>query len=237
METKKIIALSVLSLVLLVCVSPLAALAQEKTGYNLLSPLPNIGGQTGTSDFGGYLNQMFRLAIGLAAIFAVFFMVVGGIEYMSTDAWTEKKEGMKKIKNAFWGLVLVLASWLILNTINPDILKLKLDIKPATVQIKPAETTAGNANSPTFSGATNTEEERALLNQLVANPGLYGLTADFGKNREQIDVFSGDPRKEPEKYKEFLKTCREFGMPNKNNPVNKTIMLPGGKTACVYSDI
>src|SRR3989344_1656605 len=134
---RKIIIPAISIIILLSILAPAAALAQEKAGYSLLSPLPNIGGETGASDFSGYLGQMFRLAMGLAAIFAVFFMVVGGIQYMSTDAWTGKKEGMTKIKNAFWGLVLVLASWLILNTINPNILKLNLEIKPAVVKIDP----------------------------------------------------------------------------------------------------
>lgn len=232
MGVKKIIALSVLSLVLLVCLLPLAIMAQEKTGYNLLSPLPNTGGQTSTSDFGGYLNQMFRLAIGLAAIFAVFFMVVGGIEYMSTDAWTGKKDGMKKIQNAFWGLVLVLASWLILNTINPDILKLKLDIKPATVKIDQAKQNSIIKNTTQQEQEKETEAVRkldsptAILQDIKDNPNRYGVTGDV--NTIRVDVLnSASNTVTNQEIANFASQCRSKRGGSPSNAIP-------GKVLCIY---
>src|SRR3989344_3837039 len=160
---RKIIIPAISIIILLSILAPAAALAQEKAGYSLLSPLPNIGGETGASDFSGYFGQMFRLAIGLAAIFAVFFMVVGGIQYMSTDAWTGKKEGMTKIKNAFWGLVLVLASWLILNTINPDLVGLKLNTSPAKVEVSAPVSENFSPDTLGVREATATDKSAAQL--------------------------------------------------------------------------
>ena len=232
MRTKKIPTILALSLVLLICLSPLAALAEEKTGYNLLSPLPNTGGQTGASDFGGYLNQMFRLAIGMAAIFAVFFMVVGGIEYMSTDAWTGKKEGMKKIQNAFWGLVLVLASWLILNTINPDILKLKLDIEPATVKIDQAK------QNSIIKNTTQQEQEKetgavrkldsptAILQDIKDNPNRYGVIGDVSAIKVDVLNSSSDTITDQE-IANFASQCRSKGRGSLSNAIP-------GKVLCIY---
>ena len=50
----------------------------------------------------------------------------GGIQYMSTDAIHGKSEGRERITYALMGLLLVLFSWILLNTINPDILSFNL---------------------------------------------------------------------------------------------------------------
>ena len=113
------------------------------SSYVLLAPLPciqspaakdadgkvipnsevNCGGngtmQT-TIDFKTYVQYAFNLFIALAAVAAVFMIVWGGFEYMTTDAWSQKKAGREKVTNAVVGLLLVLSSYLILRTINPQ---------------------------------------------------------------------------------------------------------------------
>lgn len=72
-----------------------------------------------------YLTNIFKIGIGIAGLLAVIMIMYGGIIYMSTDSFTGKSEGKEIIKNALLGLMLALISWLILNTINPDILSFK----------------------------------------------------------------------------------------------------------------
>jgi len=45
---------------------------------------------------------------------------------MSTDAYSGKSEGKKKITNALLGLLLAGLSWVILYTINPKILDIRI---------------------------------------------------------------------------------------------------------------
>lgn len=106
------------------------ALAQG-SGYTLLQPLPGLGNQVpvGGDALSGYLQYVFNLGVGIAIALAVVMIVIGGIQYLSTDAIFGKEEGKKKLTNALWGLLLALGAYLILNTINPDILKLNLAIK------------------------------------------------------------------------------------------------------------
>lgn len=96
--------------------------------YTTLSPLPRIVcNNTGvctsldlpTIDVNNYLQYTFNLFIALAAVAAVFMITLGGFQYMTTDALQGKEEGREKISNAVKGLILVLASFLILKTINP----------------------------------------------------------------------------------------------------------------------
>jgi hypothetical protein len=78
---------------------------------------------------------MFKLGIGIGAVFAVLMIVIGGLQYMTTDSLQGKDEGRKRIKNAIYGLVLVIGSYTILYTINPNLLTLNLNIDP--ILIKP----------------------------------------------------------------------------------------------------
>jgi hypothetical protein len=59
-------------------------------------------------------------------------IVIGGFQYISTDAIQKKSEGKERIKNAVLGLVLVISAWLILATINPNLLNINLNIESVT---------------------------------------------------------------------------------------------------------
>ena len=78
-----------------------------------------------------YLTGMVKLLIMVAGVLAVIMIMLGGIQYMSSDAISGKEEGKEKITQALFGLLLAIASWLILNTINPDLLIINPTIKPA----------------------------------------------------------------------------------------------------------
>ena len=73
-----------------------------------------------TVDVKTYVQYAFNLLIALAAVAAVLMIVWGGFEYMTTDAVSGKEDGRKRMTNAIYGLLLVLCSFLILRTINPQ---------------------------------------------------------------------------------------------------------------------
>jgi len=82
---------------------------------------------TGQS-LGPYLERMFEIGISVAAALAVIMIIVGGIQYMSSDAIGGKEEGKERITSAIWGLLLALVSFLILNTINPNLVSTSITI-------------------------------------------------------------------------------------------------------------
>ena len=106
--------------------------AQEN--YTLLAPIPCVGSDNDcnklpqTTTLEKYLPGVFKLAIGLSAVFTVFMIVLGGFQYMTSDAIMGKKDGMNRVKNSVWGLVLVIAAWLILNEINPKLTEINLNV-------------------------------------------------------------------------------------------------------------
>lgn len=87
-------------------------------------PLETIPGiiEKGNTDLNQFFNGLFTFGIVIAGFLAVVMIAVGGIQYMSTDAVSGKGEGRERITYALMGLLLILFSWILLNTINPDIL-------------------------------------------------------------------------------------------------------------------
>ena len=109
--------------------------------YKLLAPLPGMEENFPVSSkdntaLGNYLNVMFGIFIGICAVLAVIMIVVGGIEYMTSELVHSKEHGKERITHAILGLILALGAYTLLNTINPDLLKTDLkSLVPVTVVI------------------------------------------------------------------------------------------------------
>lgn len=136
------------TLPLALLVIPFVVGAQNVKDYLLVSDLPFIRDLGEKAGLSGYLTAIFRLGIGLAVVIAVFMIVFNGIQYMVSDVVGQKATAKKGIENAIWGLVLVLASVLILNTINPNIVKFEL--------IQSLERAADSVTAPAGGGSGTT---------------------------------------------------------------------------------
>jgi len=97
--------------------------------YTPLEPLPGVeDAQSGTGNFRDLLQGFFRLLVNVGAFVAVTMLVIGGITYMISEATVTKFVAKEKIKAAFWGLAILAGAWLILNTINPQLLTFNINI-------------------------------------------------------------------------------------------------------------
>ena len=104
------------------------------TPYTPLAPLPNE--PTGTAlNWGSYLNFLVKIIIGLCGALAVIMLVIGGIMYMGDESIFGRTEAKKQMTNAILGLLIALGAWVLLNTINPDILKGTATIQTVTATI------------------------------------------------------------------------------------------------------
>ncbi len=72
-----------------------------------------------TKDLGTFLGQVYNFGIAAAVALTVIMLIWGGIEYMTTEAYSGKSDAKKRMIDALVGLGLALASYLILYTINP----------------------------------------------------------------------------------------------------------------------
>jgi|SRR5271168_1647997 len=109
--------------------TPLISLAQ----YQPLQPLNNQT-SVSTTDLTQYLNTLYSLGLGIAVGLAVIMILIGGIQYLSTDAISGKEEGKDRITSALWGLLLALCSWIILNTIDPGLLNTNILVNTVNTQ-------------------------------------------------------------------------------------------------------
>lgn len=105
--------------------------AQSLTEYELLAPIPlnGSGGVTERTTATQFIPGLFKLTIMLATGLAVLFIIWGGVQYMSTDAFTGKESAKETIWNAVMGLLLALSAWLIIATVNPKLMTFDLSIE------------------------------------------------------------------------------------------------------------
>lgn len=133
--------------------------------YTLLAPLPGITapGQT-TTNIQTYLPGAFTFLLGFAGLLAFVMISWSGFQYMTTDAVFGKSQAKENLTNAIYGLVLVLASYAILYTINPKILDFNLNL-----QRVPASQSGTVSASPTGNSCTNCKTLTSL--NLPYTPG------------------------------------------------------------------
>lgn len=69
------------------------------------------------------LANIFGWAIGVGAILAFGVIIFGGVLWSTSEIVNKKADAIEWIKGGVYGLLLLIISWLILNTINPEILQ------------------------------------------------------------------------------------------------------------------
>jgi len=103
--------------------SNLKQLAQATEGtYNLLESIGEVTSiETGAKDY-SYFKTAYNTALTITVALAVIMIVIGGVQY--TISWASpsaKGDAKTRIWGAIGGLVLALASYLILRTINSSL--------------------------------------------------------------------------------------------------------------------
>jgi|GEM_PF-4901670 len=123
-------------------------IASAQSTYTLLAPLPGLTTVTLTV----YLEGIVRVTIGVAGILAVIMIVICGIQMIGSPSVSQKSESKECIWNAILGLLLAIGSWVILNTINeqllrsdftPPLLPTPASISPAAARTDPTPTAPG----------------------------------------------------------------------------------------------
>lgn len=91
-------------------------------------PMENIPGTTtDISTFPAYVTAIYKFAIWAVGISSLFMVSIGGFMYFTAAGNTSKMEGGKRvIADAIYGLIGVLFAWLILNTINSNLVNISL---------------------------------------------------------------------------------------------------------------
>lgn len=168
--------------------------------YELLAPIPGIeinadgeiddqfrvteDSRTGESrisikdiskyQLGSFINKLFQIAVAILGVVAVIMIIIAGVEYMTTEAIYNKGEAKKKIASAISGLILSLGIFVILNTINPQLLEINFgeNLKVVELQNDP-DTPAGITSAIVASGDRLTTTSYTLPSDLKSATSLY----------------------------------------------------------------
>ena len=93
---------------------------------------PSLPSAIKSTNLAETLTGLFNLSIAAAGVLAVIMIAIAGIQYMGTDAYSSKEQAKERIRGAVLGVIIILSSVLFLETINPDIVSLRLVFQQIT---------------------------------------------------------------------------------------------------------
>jgi hypothetical protein len=119
-----------------------------------------FGGQSQFSDIGEFILVNYNYVLGIAGILAAIMIVIAGAQYVTSGGNSEAIGSAKKrIGGALVGMLIAYLSYVILNTINPALVNLRL---PQTFMIRPQALAFSYCNqspsSSVFADAGTTEK-------------------------------------------------------------------------------
>ncbi|MFA5926095.1 MAG: hypothetical protein WC831_04125 [Parcubacteria group bacterium] len=102
-----------------------AAGTPSSSSYLNQEKIPGFGQ---TSDFPTYLKQIINFGFAVIGIMAMFMLMIGAYQYLMAAGNIAKEENAKTtVSSALSGLILGLIAYVLLQTINPDLVAFKLD--------------------------------------------------------------------------------------------------------------
>ena len=143
-------------------------------------------------NFGAYVNSILRLTIGIAAVLAVIQITIGGLERMTKDSVQSTTDGKKRIQAAIVGLLLAVASVLILTTINRDLLNFDLTQVIKNVTDESGGGTGGGGGS---GGDTSPNDQCFNCKKLEGVPIKSGICGGNTSDCVISDQILGDLQK------------------------------------------
>jgi len=163
---------------------------------------------TGAEEPGGILVKLFQFGMGLIGLSALIMIVFGGIVYMTAgDSQERIKKAKGYINNAIFGLILALLSFLILYTINPDLVK---ELGNITQMLERAQQSVGvTSGGTTPSGGENYGSSDAFYlfgGYEESQPGGYAQPMGFNESgASRINI--------PDVKQDFTNTVKEPEVP------------------------
>lgn len=126
-----------------------------------------------------YARFIYPFAISVAAILAVVMLIIAGLEMMTVSEGM-RSDAKQKIQNALLGLLLAVGAYLILRTVNPDLLNLKINTSKIRVQVQ----SQNISNPPTSTNNNGTATQ--TQGSCVVDGKTFSLT------QAQCDAQKGD---------------------------------------------
>lgn len=174
-----ILSLTILFLVMFYSINVIQAATTTPSTINLSYPW------SGEKTPEGLVNRFYDIALGLGGVAALGVLIYGAILYSLSGAVSSQQEAKEWIWGAIWGLILLLSAFLILKTINPDLVGLSVAAPPVSGLPAPPP-------SP-LPGDTYTDEEAREI--LAANGIGINKNNCVGATQTDCTSLNGIPKK------------------------------------------
>lgn len=122
---------NILIIIALIALTTLVSIAQtENCGpqsngtYVLCSPIPGV--DSTVTDISSYITNIYRFVLMIGGIVVFSRIVYGGLKYIfAAGSVSAQSDAKDVITQAIWGLLLLFGAFLVLNTISPNLTKIK----------------------------------------------------------------------------------------------------------------
>ncbi|MCX6766970.1 MAG: pilin [Candidatus Moranbacteria bacterium] len=82
------------------------------------------GAQQQQKEFIPYLKDVINFGFAIVGILALFMLIIGAYQYLMAAGSGNAADAKDTITSALFGLILGLTAWIILQTINPDLVNM-----------------------------------------------------------------------------------------------------------------
>ena len=201
---------------LALALTPVLVLAQVvPPPYVPLEPLPGL--VSGSYTFPQIMTAFFRISMIIGAALAVLLITFGGVQYMTSDVLGQKEAGRERIKNASLGFLLLLAVYVILNTVNPRLLNFNLNLTPVGI----VGSTPTSPAPPQDNRITSvTPEQQQVLRDAGLPPGTFLIGGVLNNIRPGVDTPA---------VQDYKKQCSTLG----GTPVYSQKTAVTGSWSCI----
>ena len=169
--------------------------AASQDSYTLLEPIYQGAVKVYDVQAGGlslYITDIVRYFFMLVAVIAAFYLIYGGIQYLTTDMAKLKLDGKETIQRVIVGLIFIFSIWTVFNAINPDLLRSAPDFKTVS-----GSSSAAGSGSNTGATGGGTSPSNTPISTPV-NSGDYpwptgsqtgnGVVCNGGKKTRSINA-------------------------------------------------
>lgn len=169
MKSKKILIIT--SLFFIIYCSAFIA-SNVYAGYKTEVTIPYGPKANEEATLSSYVKGIYAFALGIVVITALAVLVVAGFMYMLSGTVTTQEKAKEYLWGAIGGLILALAAYLILYTINPDLLKTTPPVLPNVNT--PANNTPPANNPPRLLARRNSAMQAVRRLQIAENLLMFG---------------------------------------------------------------
>ena len=166
----------------------------DTSGVVLLQPtlVEGVGSKEASANPGNYLAGLFKLAVGLAGVLAVVVLIWGGFEYIASAASPSMRDDAKKrIMAALGGLVLLVFSVTLAETINKKFVTFDLTLKS---QVSSSGGVGGAGGASCSSSCTKVAATVPVKSGACAGQPGGGCSVD-GKIAKSLDGVTEDAKR------------------------------------------